>query len=219
MACHNWLVIPSHQKHSCNRERVWSRPWYPASLWHPSGQQLDVPLGLQKAEDFHSHPWAWSRGIGLSDEVWNSADSARSVCPTHWRHALLTASLNPLSFALPTSLKSTLNTGSSFWALAQSVTCICTSTWLVATCTSCSKPWSPSINGGVVNLHLMCSSQGYSIQDQSHHVLVEVGSNPAQYLQSVIASFLVLLLEVEPHKGSDPLVASVIRVRCHHDIS
>ena len=28
-------IIPSHQKHSCNRDRVLSWPWCPASLWHP----------------------------------------------------------------------------------------------------------------------------------------------------------------------------------------
>ena len=34
MYCHIWLVIPGHQKDSCNMDRAWSWPLCPASLWH-----------------------------------------------------------------------------------------------------------------------------------------------------------------------------------------
>ena len=71
--------------------------------------------------------------------------------------------------------------------------------------------------GGVMNLCLVCSSQSYSVEDQSHHVWVEAGSNQVQYIcHNVIPSFLVLQLEVEPRKGSNPSMASGIKVRCCH---
>ena len=66
-------------------------------------------------------------------------------------------------------------------------------------------------------LHLIGSSQGYSIEGGSHHIWVEVGSNVAQYIcHSVLASFLVLQLEVESYKDSNPSVTSIVEVWCCH---
>ena len=73
---------------------------------------------------------------------------------------------------------------------------------------------------GVMNFCLMGSSQGYSIEEGFHHISVEVGSNLAQYIHhDVLASFLVLQLEVEPCKGSNPSVTISITVWCCHYVS
>ena len=60
MDCHIWLVIPSHQKHSCSKDKVQSRLWCPASQWHPfrvvtwcasgtmkSSKSSFLPLGVE----------------------------------------------------------------------------------------------------------------------------------------------------------------------------
>ena len=60
MDCCIWLIIPSHQKCSHSKDKVWSWPWWPASLWHPFrvvtqwalgttniGRSLVSPLGIE----------------------------------------------------------------------------------------------------------------------------------------------------------------------------
>ena len=143
----------------------------------------------------------------------------RSVGPPHWRHAPLECVFSSVFFWASNQSKTTLSTGSSLWASAQSVTCIWTNMCPAVTCTSCSKLWSPSTTVGSWISHPLCSPQGYSIKDQSHYVWVKAGSNPAQYIcHSVVPSFLVLQLEIEAGKGSNPLVTSGINVRCHHNV-
>ena len=44
-----WLIIPSHQKCSCSKDKVWSWPWWPASLWHPFRVVTQWALGTTKS--------------------------------------------------------------------------------------------------------------------------------------------------------------------------
>ena len=69
--------------------------------------------------------------------------------------------------------------------------------------------------GGVMNFYPVCSSKSYPIKDLSHHVSGSrwVVTQLSTSAISVIPSFLVLQLEVEPGKGSNPLVASGIEVK------
>ena len=48
MDCCIWLAIPSHQKCSHNKEKVWSWPRWPASLWHPFRAAMQWALGTTK---------------------------------------------------------------------------------------------------------------------------------------------------------------------------
>ena len=74
-----------------------------------------------------------------------------------------------------------LSTGTSLWASAQSVKCICTSVQLAATCTSCSILVTFNYSR-VMNFCLMCCSQSYPIEDCSHCVWIKAVSNPAQHI-------------------------------------
>ena len=49
------LAIPGHQKHSCNRERVWSWPWCPASQWHPFRVAVRCTLGTTNSKCHDTH--------------------------------------------------------------------------------------------------------------------------------------------------------------------
>ena len=49
MDCHVWFVIPAHQMHSCNKDKVWSWPWCPASLWHPFRAVTWCAFGTMKS--------------------------------------------------------------------------------------------------------------------------------------------------------------------------
>ena len=49
MDCHLWLVIPGHQKHYSNRDKVWSWPWCPASRWHPFRAATLCAFGTMKS--------------------------------------------------------------------------------------------------------------------------------------------------------------------------
>ena len=46
---YTWSVIPSHQKHSHNRDRVWSCPSWPGSQWHPFRAAAWCALGTMKS--------------------------------------------------------------------------------------------------------------------------------------------------------------------------
>ena len=143
MDCHIWLVIPSHQKHSCNRDSVWSQPWCPASLWHlfrvatwcafwttKSRRSLFSPLGIECR--YRAFWWIvkFCQFHKISQPSSLEACSPKSV-------------FRPVFSWAPSQSKTALSTGSSLWAPAQSVTCIWTDTHPAVTQTSCSKSWSP----------------------------------------------------------------------------
>ena len=144
MDCHIWLASPGHQKHSHNRDRVQSQPWWPASLWHPfrvvtqcafgtrkSRRSSFLPLGMEcryrafwwimKFCWFHKISWPSSLEAHYSISVFKSA----VLCTSN-------------------HFKTVLSMGSSLWASAQSVKCTWTNMCPVATCTSFSKLCSPS---------------------------------------------------------------------------
>ena len=143
-----WSLVPGHQKCSLNKDNMRSCPWWPTSWWHLFRAATWCALGVMKSKtssvsplgiDYrYKAPWwivkfCWFCRISLpsSLEVW----SARRVFKLVWICAFSHSS-------------TTLNIGSSLWALAQSVTCISTIGQAAVTHTSCSTHWSPSIMAG-----------------------------------------------------------------------
>ena len=65
ITCLICLATPGHQKCSCNRERVQSWPWCPASQWHPCVKQQFDALWVQRiVTDPHSPLLGWSASRG-----------------------------------------------------------------------------------------------------------------------------------------------------------
>ena len=64
ITCFICLAIPGHQKHSCNKDNVWSWPWCPASWWHPFKAAVWCVLGTTKVTYHHSPLLVWSAGRG-----------------------------------------------------------------------------------------------------------------------------------------------------------
>ena len=190
--CHIWLVMPGHQKCSHNRDRVWSHPWSPTSQWHPFKVETQWGLGTTKSrrssvsplgiECRYKAPWwmirfCWFLKISLPSSL--EACSARSA-------------FKSVFFCAFSQSNTALNIGSSLWASAQSVTCICTSG-------DHPQLWQ------VMNFCPMCCSQSNSIYDWSHCVGGQSSSNLAKCIwQCVITPFLIFQFKVELHKGSDP---------------
>ena len=103
MDCCIWLAMPGHQKHSCNKDRVWSHPWWPASLWHPFKVVTWWALGTMKSRKILSLTFGhWVQVQGSLDELWNSANSVRSAGLLHWRHVLPEVPSN-LSSSVPSA--------------------------------------------------------------------------------------------------------------------
>ena len=71
ITCLICLAIPGHQKCSCNKERVWSQPWCPASLWHPLRAAVQCAFGPWRATNPHSPLLGWSIGRGCLGGWWN----------------------------------------------------------------------------------------------------------------------------------------------------
>ena len=143
-----WLVIPSHQKCSCNRDRVWSGPWCPASPWHPfravtwyafgtmkSRRSSLLPLGIKCR--YRAFWWI----VKFCQFCKISQPSSLEVCSPK-------SVFRSVFFWASNQSKTALSTGSSLWASGQSVTCFCTNMQPAATHTSCSKSWSPSVMVG-----------------------------------------------------------------------
>ena len=92
MDCCIWLAIAGHQKCSHNKDKVWSWPWWPASLWHPftvvtwcalgttkSRRSSILPLGIEQR---YRAPWWIMKFCQFSKMSWPSlleVCSARSV--------------------------------------------------------------------------------------------------------------------------------------------
>ena len=187
-----WLVIPSHQKHSCNRDRVQSWPWYPISLWHPFRVVTQCTFGTTKSRRSSFSPlgiecryrafWWIMKFCQFHKISWPS--SLEACCPK--------SVFSSVFFGLPTSQKCTQHWifplgfyPISHMHLDQHAPCSNTDLLLQVMDT---------LNyGGVINFCPMCSLLDYSIKDGSHHVWVTVGSNLAQHIcHSVIISFLAL---------------------------
>ena len=148
MDCCIWLVIPGHQKCSCNKDKIWSWPWCPTSWWHPfrvatcctsgtmkSSKSSFLPLGIE-----HRYKAFWWivkfwQFLQTSQPSLLEACSPKSV----FRSVFLWAS---------NQFNTVFSTGSSLCVLAQSVTCISTNTHSAVTHTYFSMPQSPSTTAG-----------------------------------------------------------------------
>ena len=141
--CCIWLDITGHQKCSLNKDKVQSCPWWPASRWHlfkaatwwalgtMKSRSLVLPLGI---ECRYKAPW-WIEKFCQFHRI--SLPSSLEVCSAR-------SIFKSVCFCAFSQSKTVFNIASSLWALAQSVTCICSSAWLAVTRTSCSKWQSPS---------------------------------------------------------------------------
>ena len=125
------------------QDKVWSQTWWPASLWHPfkvvtqwalgtmkSRRSLVAPLGIEWK---YKAPWWIVKFCQFFKIRW---PSLLEVCSAR-------SAFKSVFFCAFSQFNTALNIGSSFWASAQSVTCICTSTWPAVTHTSCSRQQSP----------------------------------------------------------------------------
>ena len=144
MDCYTWLVIPGHQNHSSNSNRVYSCPWWPISQWHPFKVTTQCALGTMKSrrssvlplgvECRYKAPWRIAKFCLLCKI---RLPSSLETCSTR-------STFKSVFFCAFSQSNTVLNIRSSLWALAQSVTCISTNGCPMAMHTSCSKCWSPS---------------------------------------------------------------------------
>ena len=192
-----WLVIPSHQKCSCSKDRVWSRPWWPASWWHPFRvATCSVPLGTMKSRR-SSVLHIWASSGGTRPPWWivkNSVDSVRSVYLLHWGACSAKKHLQIcLLLCFQPVWHCTSHVKSSLLALAQSVTCISTNGHpavqliLLVPNVGCLQPWL-----GHVLWVWSCHSQGNSIKDRSHCFWVQPSSNLAKHICNPIVMPLLV---------------------------
>ena len=177
--CSSWLAIPGHQKHSHNKEKVWSWPWWPTSLWHPfkvvtqwalgtmkSRRSLVSPLGIEYR---YKAPW-WIVKFCQFHRI--SQPSLLEACSAK-------SAFKSVFFCTFSQSKTALNIRSSIWVLAQSVACICTSVQPVVTHTSCSKWQSPSTMVGSWTLAWCADHNATLSRYWFHHVWVQSNGNLA----------------------------------------
>ena len=144
IGCWIWLVLPGHQKHSHNKDKVQSCPWCPASAQHPFKVATQWGLGTMKSKVFSVSP------LGIKHR-YKAPWCTTNLC---WYHRIsLPSSLEECSarrtfkfvcFCAFSQSNTVISIKSSLLASAQSVTWISTSAWYAVTCTFCSKHWSPS---------------------------------------------------------------------------
>ena len=139
MDCCIWLAMPGHQKCSCNKDRYSCDLDDPHPYGTHSRRWHNRPQGPGRVEDFQSHLWALSTGTNSLDELWNSADSVRSAQSSSLEMCSARSAFKSIFFCAFSQSNTVLNIGSSYWASAQSVMCICTRMWAAVTCTSCSN--------------------------------------------------------------------------------
>ena len=186
-----WLIIPGHQKHSLSNDKVCSWPWWPASVWHPfkvatqwafgttnSSKSSVSPLGI---ECRYKALWWITIFCWFHRIIWPSSlevCSARRV-------------FKSVLFWVFSQSNTALSTGSSLWASAQSIPCICTSVQPAAIHTSCSKSWSLSTTAG------LWTSTQCAVPNLLHQGLMSPCQDPVRWQlgsvihHSVITSFLV----------------------------
>ena len=148
MDCHIWLVIPGHQKQSCNKDKVWSWPWCPASRWHPFRAATLCALGTMKSSKSSFSPL----GIECRYRAFWWILKFWQFLQTSWPSLLEACSpksvFRSVFFWASSQFNTAFSTGSFLCVSAQSVTCISTNTHPAATHTSFSMPWSPSSTAG-----------------------------------------------------------------------
>ena len=140
MDCHIWLGFPGHQKCSCNKDKVWSWPWCPASLWPPFRAATPCTLETMKSSNFSFLPLGIEhryRAFWWIIKFWQFLQTSQpslleACCPK--------SDFRSVFFQASSQLHTEFSTGSSLCVLAQSVTCISTNTCPAATCTSFSMP-------------------------------------------------------------------------------
>ena len=143
MDCLIWLVIPGHQKHSRNKDRVWSWPWCPASLRHPFRAATQCAFGTMKTRRSSFSPLDIECRYKAFWWIVKFYRFGKISHPSSLKACSARSAFNSIFICTSNQSQTTLSTGSSFWTSVQSVSSICTSAQPVATCTSCSKPWSP----------------------------------------------------------------------------
>ena len=77
------LAIPGYQKHSCNKDSVWSWPWCPTSWWHPFKVAVQCTIGTTKSNRSSFSPWAWSTDRGHLEGPWTFGYSSIQFGPPY----------------------------------------------------------------------------------------------------------------------------------------
>ena len=120
MDCCIWLVIPGNQKHSYNKDRVWSWPLCPASLWHPIRVVTWCAFGTMKSSRSSFSP------LGIEHRYrafWWIMKFCR-FCKISWPSSLEACSpksiFRSVFFWASNQSKTVLSTGSSLLACTQS---------------------------------------------------------------------------------------------------
>ena len=144
MDCHIWQVISGHQKCSCNRDRVWSWPWCPASLWNPFRMVTQCTSGTTKSSRSSFSPLGIEHRYRAFWWIMKFCQFHKISWPSSLEACSLKSVFKSVFFWASNQSRTALSTESSLWASAQSVTCSWTNTHPVAACTSFSIPWSPS---------------------------------------------------------------------------
>ena len=150
--CCIWSINPSHQKHSCNNDSVQLWPWWPASIWQPFKAVTWCALGTMKSRISSVSPLGIEHRYKVLWGIIKFCQFLRIHWPSLLEACSARSAFKSVFFHAFSQSKTALNIGSSLWALAQSVICICTSVQPVVTCTSCSKLWSPSTMVGSCTL-------------------------------------------------------------------
>ena len=137
-------VIPSHQRCSCQRDKVWSCPWWPASWWHPFRVATQCALGTAKSRRSSVLPLGIECRYNTPWWITKFCQFCRISLPSSLEACSAKGIFRLVYFCAFSQSSTVLNIRSSLWAVAQLVTCISTSGQPAAMCTSCSRHWSPS---------------------------------------------------------------------------
>ena len=149
MDCCIWLIITGHWKHSHSNDKVWLCPWWPASLHHPFKVATWWSLGTTNSSKSSVLPLSFEHRYEAPWWVTKFCQYCKIIQPSSLEVSSARRAFKSIFFWVFSQSNTALSAGSYLWASAQSITCICTSVWPVATHTSCSKWWSLSTMVGL----------------------------------------------------------------------
>ena len=126
MDCYILLILPGHQKHSHNNDKLQLQPWWCTSLWNPFKVVTQWALGTTNSSKSSVFP------LGIECRYNASCWLTKfcQFCKIIWLSLLEACStrraFKSVIFWAFSQSNTALSTGSSYLALAQSIMCICT---------------------------------------------------------------------------------------------
>ena len=131
-----WSVIPGHQKHSHNKDSMQSCPQCPASWWHPFGVAMPCALATVKSRRSSALPLGVKHRYKAPWWIMKFCWFCKTSLPSLLEACCTRSIFRSVCFCAFSQSSMVLSSGSSFWALAQLVTCISTNGQPAATHTS-----------------------------------------------------------------------------------